>query len=85
MSLRTALPQNEYRAQFGIPWSYSLASAKSRAAAARSYKNGLFLVPRRKRDPASARSKKPAQSAGRHYWLNYATPLGPSGIGPIPI
>jgi len=71
------LTQNEYRALFGIPWSYSLTSAKSRAATARSNKNAPFLVPREKGDPAPAPSKKPRQSAVVHYWRNFIGPLGP--------
>jgi hypothetical protein len=69
---------DEYRAQFGIPWTYSLTSAVSRANTGRVQKavNKANLTYRRQVGQTTENNRK-APIAAQNYWLDTIRPQGP--------
>jgi hypothetical protein len=72
------LTADGYRERFGIPWTYSLTSAVSRANTSRMQKpiNQVNLTYRRHPGQSTA-DNRPAPPAARAYWRDTIRPQGP--------
>lgn len=73
-----SLTADEYRAQFGIPWSYPLNGARSRRITSASHnpKSNLCLTARTQFGQKYP-DRRPYVDAQKNHWRNYIRPMGP--------